>query len=88
MVNFTCWHRADALVVSLTRHVNYQEVSHFSNKTAFAVLHAGCNVRFLWLQQARNPKQRRFLMDYGRLGNSNLRVSVLCLGVMMFGGQT
>ena len=27
-------------------------------------------------------------MKYRRLGNSNLRVSVLCLGTMMFGGQT
>ena len=27
-------------------------------------------------------------MDYRRLGNSNLRVSALCLGTMMFGGQT
>ena len=27
-------------------------------------------------------------MNYRRLGNSNLRVSALCLGTMMFGGQT
>lgn len=27
-------------------------------------------------------------MQYRRLGNSNLRVSTLCLGTMMFGKQT
>ena len=27
-------------------------------------------------------------MNYRRLGNSNLRVSPLCLGTMMFGEQT
>mgnify|MGYP000205057608 CR=1 FL=1 len=27
-------------------------------------------------------------MNYRRLGNSNLQVSALCLGTMMFGGAT
>ena len=27
-------------------------------------------------------------MNYRRLGNSNLQVSALCLGTMMFGDQT
>jgi aryl-alcohol dehydrogenase-like predicted oxidoreductase len=32
--------------------------------------------------------QRKSNMQYRRLGNSNLRVSALCLGTMMFGDQT
>ena len=66
----------------------FRDPGRFSLVLRFLVGQQLCYGQFHTGTRHPNPKDKEATMHYRRLGNSNLQVSALCLGTMMFGDQT